>query len=57
MNGSAEASNTENNIEDKLLELAQTKPNGLTNKDIQCELPDVPPTVWTTVVNKFLKAG
>lgn len=48
---------SENAIENQLLELAKTKPDGISNKDIQTSIPDVPAKVWTTVINKLLKSG
>lgn len=41
--------------EEKILELAKEKANGITNKDIQAAIPDTPATIWTSVINKLLK--
>lgn len=48
---------TNSEIDEKILALAQEKANGVTNKDIQAALGDIPATVWTKTINKFLKSG
>lgn len=44
-------------IEQKILELAQSKPDGITNNEIKATLGSTPPAVWTKVINTFLKNG
>lgn len=44
-------------IENRIIEIAIAKPDGISNKDIQEGLHDVPAKVWTTVINKLLKSG
>lgn len=44
-------------LEIKILEFAKTKPEGISNKDVQNLIPDTPAQVWTTVINKLLKHG
>lgn len=44
-------------IENRIIEIAISKPDGISNKDIQDDIPDIPAKVWTTVINKLLKSG
>lgn len=44
-------------IENQIIEIAISKPDGISNKDIQEDLPNIPAKVWTTVINKLLKSG
>ncbi|CAG9769166.1 unnamed protein product [Ceutorhynchus assimilis] len=44
-------------IESRLLDLARLQPEGISNKDLKQQLPDVPLTDLTGVINKFLKNG
>lgn len=45
------------NIENQIIDLASSKPDGISNKDIQTNIPNVSAKVWTTVINKLLKSG
>lgn len=55
---SAEASQRgENNVEERLLDLAKSQPNGISNDDIKEHMPDVPLPDITAAINKFLKKG
>lgn len=51
------AEGSESEVENHILELAKSKPDGISNKDIQNSIPDTPAKVWTMVINKLLKAG
>lgn len=44
-------------VETKILELAKNKPDGISNDDIQTDIPEVHAKEWTAVVNKLLKLG
>lgn len=44
-------------LEQKIISLAQEKPSGLSNKDIQDELPNVQPAATAQVINKLIKKG
>ncbi|KAF5275415.1 hypothetical protein FQA39_LY06872 [Lamprigera yunnana] len=48
---------TQSESEKHFLELAKSKPNGISNDDIKNKMLDVPPEVWTKIINKFLKSG
>lgn len=51
------AESSDVSIENQILELAKSTPDGISNNDIQNTIPDVPAEVWTTVINKLLKSG
>ena len=51
------ASTSNKVIENRLIELAKSKPNGITNDDIKNELSDTSAEAWAKVVNKLLKSG
>ncbi|KAK4885409.1 hypothetical protein RN001_001680 [Aquatica leii] len=56
----SESESRENNeieSENRILELAKSKPNGISNNDIKTEISNIPPEVWTKTVNKLLKTG
>ncbi|CAG9857909.1 unnamed protein product [Phyllotreta striolata] len=44
-------------IEIKLLDLAKSNPDGISNDDIKKQIPDVPLTEITAIINKFLRNG
>lgn len=44
-------------IEDRIIELAKNKPDGITNNEIKADIPDTPPDIWIKTVNKLLKNG
>lgn len=44
-------------LENQIIELAKTKPDGISNKDIQYGLSGTPAEAWTTIINKLLKSG
>lgn len=44
-------------VEEKIIQLAKSKENGTSNKEIQETVPDVPASEWTKIVNKLLKSG
>lgn len=52
-----EDSGEDNVNDDVIVELAKSKPNGISNIDIKNEIPDVSPEVWTKSINKLLKSG
>lgn len=43
--------------EDRLLELAKSNPDGITNNDIKQEIPNLSLEETTTIINKCLKNG
>lgn len=48
---------SEGAAEDAILAMAKLKTDGISNGDIQNELPDIPAKIWTQVINKLLKSG
>lgn len=44
-------------VEEQILQLAKNKETGISNKDIQEAIPEVPASEWTKLINKFLKSG
>ncbi|XP_060531084.1 probable DNA-directed RNA polymerase III subunit RPC6 [Cylas formicarius] len=44
-------------VENQLLELAKSKPEGVSNKDLKDHLPDVPLADITRIINKCLRSG
>ncbi|KRT79798.1 hypothetical protein AMK59_7597, partial [Oryctes borbonicus] len=44
-------------IENRIIDLTKSKPDGVTNNDIKNDIPDTPPDVWIETVNKLLKNG
>lgn len=57
MASEGEQSSDYNELETQVLEFAKTKPEGISNKDIQELITDTPPQVLAAVINKFLKSG
>ncbi|KAF5304911.1 hypothetical protein FQR65_LT00795 [Abscondita terminalis] len=51
------ADNCDVESENRILELAKSKANGISNNDIKTDMPDIPAEVWTKTINKLLKAG
>lgn len=55
---STKPSTTKNDsLEDHIIALAKSKPDGISNADIQADIPDTPAAIWTKIINKFLKTG
>lgn len=44
-------------VETKILDLAKNKPDGISNDDIQTDIPEIHAKQWTAIVNKLLKSG
>ncbi|XP_030749254.1 probable DNA-directed RNA polymerase III subunit RPC6 [Sitophilus oryzae] len=51
------SSQNEDNNETQLIELAKTKPEGISNSDIKEHMPSLPMLELTTIINKLLKNG
>lgn len=51
------SNNSEGDSESRLLELARLKPEGISNKDLKENMPDVPLSDLTGIINKLLKNG
>lgn len=51
------ALNGDNSIEDRLLELAKSKPEGISHDDIKQHMPEITLQEITAVINKCLKNG
>lgn len=56
-NEDPKASSSSSTIEDKIIQLAKEKETGVSNKEIQEAIPDVPASEWTKIINKLLKSG
>lgn len=57
MDQKEDSKSTTSIVEEKILQLAKSKENGISNKDIQETIPEVPASDWTKIVNKLLKNG
>ncbi|XP_078034605.1 RNA polymerase III subunit F isoform X1 [Augochlora pura] len=44
-------------IEQKIIELAQTRPKGISDKDLTTEMPDLQPVQRARIINKLLSQG
>lgn len=51
------AQNGDSSIEDRLLELAKSRPDGISNDDIKQHMPEISLPEITAVINKCLKNG
>lgn len=51
------AQNGDGSIEDRLVELAKSQPDGISNDDIKQHMPEVPLPEITAIINKCLKNG
>lgn len=57
MSSESHTQNGDTTVEDQLLELAKSKPVGITNDDIRHQIPDISLPEITAVINKCLKNG
>ncbi|CAG9821552.1 unnamed protein product [Phaedon cochleariae] len=48
---------SQNDVETRLLDLAKSQPNGVSNDDVKAHLSDVPLPELTAIINKCLKNG
>lgn len=53
----SQAPETNSVVENKIVDAAKSKPDGISNEEIQAHLSDIPAEVWTKVINKLLKSG
>lgn len=51
------SSNANTEIESKILEIAQNKPSGISNKDILDGIPGLQSTELAQAINKLIKQG
>lgn len=55
--GPSSQNEDQNSIENRLLELAKSLPEGISNDDIKQHMKDVPLPEITPIINKCLKNG